>query len=580
VSVALGLNFHHDTSAALIVDGHLYAAEEERWSGLKHHRAPGGGKGMMTLPDEALAWCLDAAGVDPADIDTVWTPAMRPDPPGGTWLSTEREELAALLPAQLGRRLQLLSHHTAHVLAGYLMSGHEHAAGLVIDGGGSSLGADLGPGRERISGYDLHPDRIERIQQLPTTLTAGPRGVQRTHHSLGHLYRNLALRTIPPGDEPEGSMMALAALGDPDRFGPALRDLIHLGDEGQIRITHPWGSRDHHTALPLTHRQWTVAGIADIPLHDRADLAAAAQQVFAQAVVHVARHLRQLTGARDLVFSGGCALNAHLNGHLAHDSGFDTLFVAPAPHDAGTAVGAALYAWTYQLGQPPLPTATGAAWGPEPGELSADAVPDGYSAVRGLGPRLVPTVAALLAKHHIVGWVQGPMEFGPRALGQRSVLAHPGRASTATRLNAIKQRAGFRPFAPAVLVEHLAEWFDGDADPFMNRVVHLRPECRDRIPAVTHHDGTARAQALAPGSGPLRELLQEFHQRTLIPLLLNTSLNLKGTPILRTSDQAAQAMSALRLDALVVGDTLLFADHVTVPDSSTPADLLVERLAR
>lgn len=580
VPAALGLNFHHDTSAALIVDGHLYAAEEERWSGLKHHRAPGGDKGVLTLPGEALAWCLDAAGVDPADIDTVWAPAMRPDPPGGSCLSTEREELAALLPAPLGRRLRLLSHHTAHVLAGYLVSGLEHAAGLVIDGGGSALGADLGPGRERISGYDLRPDRVERVHQLPTTLTAGPGGVQRTHHSLGHLYRNLALRTIQPGDEPEGSMMALAAFGDPARFGPALRDLIHLGDEGQIRIAHPWGSRDHHTALPLTPHQWTVAGTPDIPLHIRADLAAAAQQVFTEAVVHVARHLRQLTGARDLVFSGGCALNAHLNGHLAHDSGFDSLFVAPAPHDAGTAVGAALYAWTYQLGEPPSLGAVNAAWGPGPGTLSSDAVPDGYRAVHGLGPDLAPTVAALLTENHIVGWVQGPMEFGPRALGQRSILAHPGRASTAIRLNTIKQRAGFRPFAPVVLGEHLAEWFDGDADPFMNRVVRVRPERLNRIPAVTHHDGTARAQAVAPGSGPLRELLQEFHQRAGIPLLLNTSLNLKGTPILRTADQAAQAVSALRLDALAIGDTLLLANHLTAPDTSPLADrLLAERLA-
>jgi carbamoyltransferase len=319
--------------------------------------------------------------------------------------------------------------------------------------------------------------------------------------------------------------------------------------------------------------------VRDIPLQDRADLAAAAQQVFAEAVVHVARHLRQLTGARDLVFSGGCALNAHLNGHLAQDSGFDSLFVAPAPHDAGTAVGAALYAWTYQLGQPPLPAAASAAWGPEAGTLTSAAVPSGYRAVRNLGSGLAPAVAALLAEHHVVGWVQGAMEFGPRALGQRSILAHPGRAATATRLNAIKQRASFRPFAPAVLSEHLAEWFEGEADPFMNRVVHIRPERRDRIPAVTHHDGTARAQAVAPGSGPLRELLQEFHQRTRIPLLLNTSLNLKGTPILRTADQAAQAMSALRLDALAIGDTLLLADHVTVADASVPADLLAERLA-
>ncbi|KAB8166401.1 carbamoyltransferase [Streptomyces sp. 3MP-14] len=566
----LGVNFHHDTAAALVVDGRLYAAEEERWSGIKHHHATR--KGTLSAPTHALRWCLEAAGLDSSEVDLVWAASMRPNPAAGSWLSEERDELAALLPAPLGQRLRLLSHHTAHVLSGYLLSGHEHAAGLVIDAGGSSLGSDFGPGRERITGYDLRPDHIDRLHQSTPAVVPGPTGPRRVHSSLGHFYRNLARRVIPPGDEPEGSMMALAAFGDLERYGPRIRELVRLGDDGAVHIAHPWGSADSGTPLLLDGRAWALANVREQPEDERADLAAAAQQVFAEAVVHVARHLQRLTHAPALVFSGGCALNSHLNGRLAADSGFDALFVAPAPHDAGTAVGAALYGWHYQLGQECLPVPTDAAWGPLPGPLPGTAVPPGYRVLPDLGPELVPTVAELLAQHRIVGWARGPLEFGPRALGHRSILAHPGHAATRDRLNAIKKRAPYRPFAPAVLAEHTTDWFLSEGDPFMNRVAHVR-RCRaDRVAAVTHHDGTARVQSVTADHEGLRELLERFCERTGLPLLLNTSLNRKGTPILRTAEQAAAAAAELGLDALTVGNTLLLADHVPNP-LATPYEM-------
>ncbi|MBT3077308.1 MULTISPECIES: carbamoyltransferase C-terminal domain-containing protein [Streptomyces] len=563
----LGLNFHHDTAAALVVDGRIYAAEEERWSGVKHNHPTR--KGTLTVPARALQWCLEAAGIEPEDVDAVWAASMRPNPAAGWWLAEEREELAALLPAPLGEHLRLLSHHTAHVLSGYLLSGHEHAAGLVIDAGGSSLGSDFGPGRERITGYDLWPDRIDRLHQGMPAVVPGPVGPRRVHSSLGHFYRNLARRVIPPGDEPEGSMMALAAFGDPQRYGTHVRELVRLGDEGEVRIDHPWGSADSSTPLLLDGRAWTADNAAEQPEHKRADLAAAVQEVFAEAVVHTARHLQQLTRASALVFSGGCALNSHLNGRLAADSGFDTLFVAPAPHDAGTAVGAALYGWRYQLGQERLPVPTDAAWGPDPGALPTTMVAPGYHALPHLGPGLAPAVAALLAEHRIVGWVRGQLEFGPRALGHRSILAHPGHAATRDRLNTIKKRAAYRPFAPAVLAEHATEWFMSAGDPFMNRVATVR-RCRaDHVAAVTHHDGTARVQSVATDHQGLRVLLEKFRDLTGLPLLLNTSFNRKGTPILRTAEQAVAAAVDLRLDALTVGDTLLIADHVPDPRATS-----------
>ncbi|GHE32425.1 carbamoyltransferase C-terminal domain-containing protein [Streptomyces sp. MD20-1-1] len=563
----LGLNFHHDTAAALVVDGRLYAAEEERWSGVKHNHPTR--KGTLTAPTRALQWCLEAAGLEPKDVDAVWAASMRPNPAAGWWLAEEREELAALLPAPLGEHLRLLSHHTAHVLSGYLLSGHEHAAGLVIDAGGSSLGSDFGPGRERITGYDLWPDRIDRLHQGMPAVVPGPVGPRRVHSSLGHFYRNLARRVIPPGDEPEGSMMALAAFGDPQRYGAHVRELVRLGDEGEVRIDHPWGSADSSTPLLLDGRAWTADNVAEQPEHKRANLAAAVQEIFAESVVHIARHLQRLSRASTLVFSGGCALNSHLNGQLAADSGFDTLFVAPAPHDAGTAVGAALYGWHYQLGQERLPVPTDAAWGPNPGALPTTTVPPGYHALPHLGLGLPAAVAAVLAEHRIVGWVQGQLEFGPRALGHRSILAHPGHAATRDRLNAIKKRAAYRPFAPAVLAEHATEWFMSAGDPFMNRVATVR-RCRaDRVAAVTHHDGTARVQSVAADHQGLRDLLEQFRDLTGLPLLLNTSFNRKGAPILRTAEQAVAATVELRLDALAVGDTLLLADHVPDPRAAS-----------
>ncbi|MCX4776757.1 carbamoyltransferase C-terminal domain-containing protein [Streptomyces sp. NBC_01264] len=559
--VALGLNFHHDTSAALIVDGRLYAAEEERWSGLKHHREHGQHKAVLTAPARSLAWCLEAAGIELGQVDAVWAAGMRPHPPGGHCLATEREELAALLPQPLGDRLRLMSHHTAHMLSGYLISGLGHAAGLVIDAGGSPLGVDFGPGRERTTGYDLRPGLIDRVHQSIPSLSAGPVGVERGHHSLGHFYRNMAHRVIPPGDEPEGSMMALAAYGDPARYRQLISELIHLGGDGVVRIAAPYGSADSCTPLKAGSRAWTQAGAAEVPLAERADFAAAVQEAFAAAVVHTARHLRRLTRATDLVFSGGCALNSHLNGTLAQDSGFDRLFIAPAPHDAGTAVGAALYGWHHHLGNDPLPAPVDAGWGPVPGALSLRDVPDGWHNLGDLGDDLGPTVAGLLAGGSIIGWVQGPMEFGPRALGHRSILAHPGHAGSRDRLNTIKRRAAYRPFAPAVLDTHLRDWFTGDADPFMNRVARIRPEQAAHVPDVVHHDGTARVQTVAAGHTGLGRLLEEFRQQTGLPMLLNTSFNLKGTPILRTAAQAAQGAAGLGLDALAVGTTLLAADH-------------------
>lgn len=557
MSVAIGANFHHDTAACLIVDGQIIAAEEERWSGIKHNRTRR--KNYLSAPDEALRYCLDAAGVTAADVDTVWAASMAPPPATGAWAGTEHTQLARLLPHPLGERLRLLSHHTAHILSAFPLADVDRAAGLVIDAGGSALGADLA-GRERISGYHLTWSGWERVHHaLPSydPATAG-RLVRRTH-SLGHFYRNLAVRCIPPGDEPEGSMMALAALGDPHHYRDHLRAQVHLGDDGQVRIHPPLGSYDLDTPISLCGQTWSRGTAAAHSEQDRADLAAAAQELFEDAVVHVATHLRRITGAATLMFAGGCALNTRLNATLAERAGFATLFVPPAPHDAGTALGAALYGWCFALGYPAPPTPVDAAWGPHPGAIDAAALrTTGNHVTAGLSrDELIHRVAGLLADQCVVGWVQGGMEFGPRALGHRSILAHPGGQQVRDRINRIKQRAPYRPLAPAVLAEHAASYFHGALDAFMNRTTLVRPEQRTRLVGVTHVDGSARVQLVTAGHGAFRDLLAAFMRRSGIPVLLNTSFNLKGQPIIRTARQAVEAFAALDLDALAVADTLI-----------------------
>jgi carbamoyltransferase len=563
MTVALGLNFHHDTAACIIADGRVLAAEEERWSQIKHNRTRR--QDHLSAPHEALRYCLDAAGVTPEDIGAVWASSMAPVGRTGSWVAAERDRLAAWLPPPLGQRLQLLSHHTAHVLSAFPLAGVGRAAGLVVDAGGSALGGDLA-GRERISGFHLTSSGWERIhQQMPTydpdRDVEGTRGGPVRHeHSLGHLYRNLAMRAVLPGDEPEGSMMAMAALGSPQRFLPATRELITLEARGGVHVRFPWGS--YRPTGPLTLGGLTWDHDAPRPERDRVDLAAAAQVVFEDAVVHVAAHLRAVTGADTLVFAGGCALNTRLNAVLAERAGFASLFVPPAPHDAGTALGAALYGWCVDLAQPPPGPVTDADWGPGAGVV-APAVLDrvvasGARVDLDLSPaELADRVSLLLAENRVVGWVQGGMEFGPRALGHRSILAHPGSTATRDRVNAIKKRAAYRPLAPAVLAEHASTYFAGAVDPFMNRTAIVRPQYRTALAGVVHADHSARVQSVLDDHTGLARLLHRFAARTGLPILINTSLNRKGRPIVRTGTDAVAVFDELGLDALAVDTTLI-----------------------
>jgi carbamoyltransferase len=552
---ALGLNLHHDTSACLIAGGRIVAAEEERWSGVKHNRTDR--SDYLSFPVNALRYCLEAAGLELDSISSVWSVSMSARDPLRHWLEPEHAPERAVLPPTLRERTRFLGHHTAHIMAGFATSPFERAVGLCMDGGGSAFGWDI-RGRERVTGYDLTSSKLLRVlQQLPAHAAAGD-AAEVVESSLGHWYRNLAVTCVPPGDEPEGSAMALAAYGDPDRFYAELRRLVTLRRDGVVAIAPPLGSYAVGRSFRIGGLEWSAASVHDKPLELRAALAAAAQRVFEEAVVHVARHLRKVTGCRQLVFSGGCALNAQLNSRLAERAGYDDLYVAPAPHDGGTALGAGLFGWCHELGQPRPPSPSDADWGPPPGNFQtqrssgASDLPD---------ERLYDEVAKLLAASRMVGWARGGMEFGPRALGHRSILAHPGSAAIRDAINRAKRRADFRPLAPSVLRARAGDWFAGGGDPFMNRTAIVKPHRRNSLAAVTHVDGTARLQIVSE-DGALHGLLMAFERRTGLPCLLNTSLNFKGKPIARTASQAVEIFDQLRLDALVVGNTLVVRDDL------------------
>ena len=549
---AVGLNVHHDTSACVISSKGLFAAEEERWSGVKHHIETT--SEQYAFPHESLRACLNAAELNIDDIRTVWVPRLS--------RVTREEAFGAALPreVQLVRSVldvdvRLVGHHEAHALSGVLWGARAPAAALCIDGGGTP-GRYGASGRERATGYLFDGSDLTLVYEGPTIRRLTDDGKpQRVDSSLGHFYRNLAIRCIPPGDEPEGSMMALAGFGRPSAYLAELRSRVSFGANGVVTIDPDLGNFNPDGPVRLGPETWLPRDAASKSAEERALVAFAGQTVFEELVLHIATHLRRVTGADRLVFSGGCALNAQVNGVLAERSGFATVMIPPAPHDAGTAVGAALAAWCWSLKQAP-PDLTGAPyWGPPIHDIGS--VDDTWIEVVGLdGPSGDELSAVLIAAGCIVGLLDGRMELGPRALGHRSIIARPDRRAVSDRLNRLKKRADYRPLAPAVLEDEWREWFVGDPDSYMNRVAHVRPERRIELEGAVHIDGTARAQVVGPRVERLHGTLQAFHSLVGLPCLLNTSFNRKGAPIIRSGADALLAGSEIGLDAIRIGTRL------------------------
>ncbi|MEU8382701.1 carbamoyltransferase C-terminal domain-containing protein [Streptosporangium sp. NPDC048865] len=535
----LGINaIFHDPAAALVVDGEVVAAaEEERFSRRKHGKRPVPFS-AWELPERAAAWCLEQAGLRPEDLDAV---AYSYDPdlvrPGGPGLDEGWEDLrttyarrapaflAGVLPGLDSAQVRYVPHHVAHAASAGLAAPYRDSAVLVCDGRGEAVSHLAGHYR----GGEL---TILAAQELP--------------HSLGLMYEEVTQHLGFLRSCDEYKVMALASYGEPRHLG-ALRELIRPDGEGGFRVEPiDWGGY----AKALTRGEsWT---------EEHADLAASVQRRLEEVLLDLARWLHGRTGERCLTMAGGVALNCVANTRLLAEGPFEELWVQPAAGDAGTALGGALHL-AQAFGEPAAPMTgadLGRGWSDE--ELAAwlDVARVPYERPADLAG----AVAAELAADRIVAWFQGRGEYGPRALGHRSLLAHPGREANTERLNDVKGREQFRPIAPMVLAERAHEIFARGPvpSPYMLFVHDVRPGWRERIPAVVHVDGTARVQTVDGTDDPLlARMLREFELRTGLPVVVNTSLNTAGRPMVDDPRDALECFGSAPVDLLALGPYLI-----------------------
>ncbi len=537
----LGINaVFHDPAAALVVDGvTVAAAEEERFSRRKHGKTPVPFS-TWEVPERSAAWCLERAGLSPADLDAIaysYDPDLAPqgspgdDITAGDWeglrtLYARRAPLflRAALPGLDPERVRFVPHHVAHAASAYLGSPHPSSGVLILDG------------------------REERASHLAGRVVDGELKVLATQelpHSLGLMYEDLTEHLGFRRSSDEYKVMAMASYGKP-AYLPELREMVRAdGDGGFVTGRIDWGSFARRV------------GEGDDWGPEHADLAASVQRRLEEVVLDLLRWLHEKTGDRNLTMAGGVALNCVANSRLAAEGPFDRIWVQPASGDSGTALGAAMYV-ARELGDDVRPMRTpalGREWTDE--ELgtwlkTADVAherPDD----------IAEAVAGVLANNGVVAWFQGRSEYGPRALGHRSLLAHPGYPENLERMNDVKGREQFRPIAPMVLSEKAAEIFDGPLpSPYMLFTHRVIGDWKDRIPAVVHVDGTARIQTVDRGEEPLvARMLEAFERRTGLPVVVNTSLNTAGRPMVDDPRDALECFGSAPVDALALGPYLV-----------------------
>jgi carbamoyltransferase len=536
----LGINaIFHDPAAALVIDGEtVAAAEEERFSRRKHGKRPVPFS-AWELPEQSAAWCLRSAGLTPADLDAVaysYDPAQcRPaaslglDDPWDYLRITYAQQapgfLAEALPGLDPAAVRFVRHHEAHAASAGLAAPFTAPSVLVSDGRGEAA--------SHLAGH--YADGVLKVlasQALP--------------HSLGLFYEQATAHLGFLHSSDEYKVMALASYGEP-RFAGELGRLVYADGAGGFRTE------------PVEWDRLVKRRPPGEPLSgEHADLAASVQRVTEDVLLELVRWLHGQTGERDLALAGGVALNCVANSRLHREGPFERIWVQPAAGDAGTALGAALsVAGAAGEQVAPMPDAyLGRGWTDDELEAWLQTARLPYERPA----RLADAVAAELAADGIVAWFQGRSEYGPRALGGRSLLAHPGRKENLDRLNAVKGREEFRPVAPMVLADRAAEIFSGGPlpSPYMLFVHRVDSAWRDRIPAVVHVDGTARVQTVDRGEQPLlAAMLDRFAGLTGLPVVVNTSLNTAGRPMVDDPRDALECFGSAPVDVLVLGPFLV-----------------------
>jgi carbamoyltransferase len=573
--IILGLNaFHADSAACILRDGKLIAAvEEERFRRIKH---------WSGFPSAAIGWCLSDAGLSLADVDIV---AINQDSKAHfgkrlAYLAKKRPDfgliydrlrnrsqrqgidslLAAAFPGQTFKgKVVPIEHHLAHLSSAFHVSPFENAVAISVDGFGDFASSAWGIGRGgdiQINKRVFFPDSLGIVYQALTQYLG--------FHNYGDEYK----------------VMGLAPYGELHHL-EALRHLIELRGDGTFAldpayfvhnsqsIAHQWENGSPSFDMLFTDKLEQLLGPrrqpGDALEQKHKDLARSIQALYEEAFFNIVRAARGDSGLTDIVLAGGCANNSVANGKIRRETPFERVYVHAAPGDQGGAIGAAFAAWHQQGGQRGF-TMDHAYWGPHFDRAACQAALDARSdELAKLGctialiedeAELCRQTAAVVSQGKVIGWFQGRMEWGPRALGNRSIICDPRRADMKDILNSkIKRRESFRPFAPSILAEHVGDWFEEvDEVPFMMQVFQIKEDKRSRLPAVTHLDGSGRLQTVRSSANPrYAALIAAFHDLTGVPVVLNTSFN-ENEPIVCRPEEALDCFMRTNMDVLVLGD--------------------------
>ena len=582
----LGISaYYHDSAAALLVDGRIVAAaQEERFTRKKHD---------FRFPENAIHYCLERGGIDASQLDYVgfydkpflkferlletylaYAPAGFPSfyRAMPLWLR-QKLHLPRLirngLDGKYKKRIVFPEHHESHAASAFYPSPFEEAAILTLDGVGEWATASFGTGRG---------NRVELTHELHFP------------HSLGLLYSAFTYYCGFKVNSGEYKLMGLAPYGEPS-FTDRIAKVLELREDGSFRLDMSYFNYCQGLTMTSPKFHELFGGPPrkpETPLEQRhMDIAASIQQVTEEIVFRCARHVRRLTGMRKLCLAGGVALNCVANGKLLREGTFEDIWIQPAAGDAGGALGAALLIWHQLLGKSrsvaTFDSQSGSLLGPRYDAQAIRTFLDGQRAVyRYIADerQLVEEVAGLLASENVVGWLQGPMEFGPRALGSRSILGDARSPKMQSVMNLkIKFRESFRPFAPSVLRERVHDYFETrpeEDSPYMLLVADVRRErrtdavqdgargleklkiLRSEVPAITHVDYSARIQTVdAERHGRYHALLQAFERRTGCPVVINTSFNVRGEPIVMSPEHAWRCFLSTNMDVLVLENFVL-----------------------
>lgn len=554
-TVVLGINAAHDAAACVLVDGRLVAAvSEERLTRVKHQEG---------FPNHAIDYCLQEVGLTLADVDCA---VINEYPQTDFALQLQGSEFR-------GELIVNPSHHLLHAYYAWVASGFDDTAILVVDGSGYHYAEYARRGRELLG--DEVPDGD--MDESETWFVARSGEIELVRKvwgrweatsplyrfpSLGHMY-SAASQFIFGHFQHAGKTMGLASFGDPSRHAG---EFLTLTDEGVV-VNTDWMNE-------LPRRSQRPAEVDDACIH----LAAKVQSELERAMLHICVKLHAGTGSTNLAISGGVGLNSVVNGRILRESAFERLFITPAASDAGVAIGAALYGHHRTTGVVPRWDYSHDYHGRRYDDTEIHRAAEERSHLVRLEPVADPaeSAAADIASGKVVGWFEGGSEFGPRSLGHRSILADPRLAGMRARLNSlVKFREAFRPYAASVLAAHVPTYFDLTVDdPFMLIVAAVRPEYWDVIPSVVHVDGTCRIQSVPSGRPDRFEsLIRKFHAATGVPMVLNTSFNIRGEPMVETPGDALDSFLTSNIDTLYVeGYRVVKTDLATAdsPESLVP----------